>query len=196
MKQRIFFTKRWNANCTCLQLVKILGDCKEFAQLSVRYNEDKEHAELTRDYRWDHYCKSYRSSHTKRKTLLQPHMEYCRLPCSDYGLDLESVLDQISRVIQIQIDILTARRYLSSVLNCMTLIQTIMQARFQYLDDPLKTLPEISREHLYILHKANMSTLAEKVRKREGFATLQKYLQLGFDPEYVKTVITVCKECP
>ncbi|XP_022662619.1 activating signal cointegrator 1 complex subunit 3-like [Varroa destructor] len=194
-----FLHETLKRNCTYLQLLEILCDCKEFAELPVRHNEDKENAELARDCRWGHYRKSYGSPHTKAFLLLQAHMEHCRLPCSDYGLDLKSVLDQVPRVIQAQIDILTARGYLSSVLNCITLIQTITQARFHDLDDPLQTLPEIRREHLYMFHKADVSTLAEaihKVRTREGFVNLQKSLQSEFDPEYVKTVLAICKELP
>ncbi|OQR70900.1 activating signal cointegrator 1 complex subunit 3-like [Tropilaelaps mercedesae] len=194
-----FLHEALRRTCDYLQLLEILCDCKEFAELPVRHNEDKENAEMARSLRWGRYRKSYESPNTKTFLLLQAHMENCPMPCSDYYLDLKSVLDQAPRVVQAQIDILTAKGFLSAVLNCLTLAQTLVQAQFHDIDDPLQSLPAIEAQHLYMFYKAGINSLAEavhKVRTREHFTNLQTYLQLEFQPDQVKAVLSACKELP
>ncbi|XP_028968689.1 activating signal cointegrator 1 complex subunit 3 [Galendromus occidentalis] len=194
-----FFHESLNKDCNYLRLMELTCECKEFAELPVRHNEDLENAELAENLRWGRHRRNYDSPHTKAFLLLQAHMERCPMPSSDYLLDLKSMLDQVPRVIQAEIDILSAKGLLSPVLSCILLLQTLNQARYHDIDDPLTCLPEVEDSHLYMFRKAGFDSLAEavtKIRDREMFSKLQQSLRLEFSAEITKKILFAIKDLP
>lgn len=60
----------------------------------------------------------------------QAHFSRLELPISDYVTDLKSVLDQSIRIIQAMIDVSANSGWLTSALNSMHLLQTVVQVKF------------------------------------------------------------------
>lgn len=111
-------------------LLRILADVPEYNELPVRHNEDK----MNRDFEAqvpvpimilskkdvkvfggipDHV--SYEDPHVKAFLLLQGHLTRAKsLPCSDYGTDTVSVLDQSIRIMQAMIDIAADQGFLAT----------------------------------------------------------------------------------
>lgn len=63
----------------------------------------------------------------------QAHFSQLELPISDYVTDLKSVLDQSIRIIQAMIDICSNSGWLLSAINCMNLLQMVMQVSISVL---------------------------------------------------------------
>ncbi len=95
------FSERLGPSVSLEDLLKILCDCYEYAELPVRHNEDGVNTELQKlcPITLDQY--SMDSPHTKAHLLLQSH--FCRnpLPMADYLTDTKSVLDQAIRIMQV-----------------------------------------------------------------------------------------------
>lgn len=119
----------------------------EYDELPVRHNEDLINAELSRNLTfpgtsfglpmWDPHVKAF--------LLLQAHMSRISLPITDYVGDQTSVLDQAIRIIQASIDILTELGYLTSVMQMISLLQSVKSARWP-TEPPLSILPGIDAE--------------------------------------------------
>lgn len=130
----------------------------EYDELPVRHNEDLINAELSRNLTfpgtsfelpmWDPHVKAF--------LLLQAHMSRVSLPISDYVGDQTSVLDQAIRIIQASIDVLTEMGYLTSVLQMITLLQSVKSARWP-TEAPLSILPGVN------VDKANEKTTLQQL---------------------------------
>lgn len=77
------------------ELLRVLADVWEFAELPVRHNEEGLNAGLARRLPWRVDAATLDSPHTKAFLLLQAHLARCPLPISDYINDTKSVLDQV-----------------------------------------------------------------------------------------------------
>ncbi|KAJ3109837.1 activating signal cointegrator 1 complex subunit [Phlyctochytrium planicorne] len=149
------------------QLLRILTDCPEYAELPVRHNEDKYNIDFERQLPvpvgsgWKRggfgglpESVSYLSPHVKAFLLMQGHFSRVKsLPCADYMTDTTSVLDQSIRIMQAMIDVAASRGYLKTSKGVMNLMQCIKQARWPY-DSSLKVLPHFTDDVLE-LWKAN-----------------------------------------
>jgi activating signal cointegrator complex subunit 3 len=126
------------------QLLTLLCDAAEFAELPVRHNEDKVNEELARSIRWPVDAYTFDSPHTKTNLLLQCHMARVPLPMADYMTDTKSVLDQMLRVANALIDVSVQYGWLTTASRVMNIVQMMVQGRF--LDDStLLNLPHITR---------------------------------------------------
>lgn len=83
-------------------------DAEEYAELPVRHNEDQLNSELARRLPLQVNPHSYDSAHTKTHLLLQAHFSRAQLPCSDYGSDTKTVLDNVIRICQVCVFLLCA----------------------------------------------------------------------------------------
>lgn len=83
------------------ELLLVLTDAHEYAQLPVRHNEDILNEELSKSCRLEVAPGTFNSPHTKAHLLLQCHFSRQQLPSSDYYTDLKSVLDQSIRILQV-----------------------------------------------------------------------------------------------
>jgi activating signal cointegrator complex subunit 3 len=124
------FSERLTPDAGLPQLLEVLAHAREFEELPVRHNEDKMNAELARAVRWPVNSAALDDPHTKTHLLLQSHLDRLSLPVSDYYTDLKSVLDQAIRVLQAMVDTLCEAGWLSAALQCMTLMQMVVQGRW------------------------------------------------------------------
>nr|E7F8F4.2 RecName: Full=Activating signal cointegrator 1 complex subunit 3 [Danio rerio] len=74
------------------------------------------------------------------------------LPCSDYGTDTKTVLDNAIRICQAMLDVVANEGWLVSALSLCNLVQMIIQARWLH-DSSLLTLPHIQKQELYVFRR-------------------------------------------
>ena len=142
-----YLVKHAKPQASFLDVLTWMCRATEYDELPVRHNEDLINAELSRNLTfqgtslglpmWDPHVKAF--------LLLQAHISRIGLPITDYVGDQTSVLDQAIRIIQASIDILTEMGYLASVLQMITLLQSIKSARWP-TEPPLSALPGVDPE--------------------------------------------------
>uniref|UniRef100_A0AAR2IX77 Activating signal cointegrator 1 complex subunit 3 n=1 Tax=Pygocentrus nattereri TaxID=42514 RepID=A0AAR2IX77_PYGNA len=131
------------------ELLTILTDAEEYAELPVRHNEDQLNSELAQRLPLQVNPHSYDSAHTKTHLLLQAHFSRAQVPCSDYLTDTKTVLDNAIRICQAMLDVAANEGWLVSALSICNLVQMIVQARWLH-DSSLLTLPHIEQQNLYL----------------------------------------------
>ncbi|KAG0487215.1 hypothetical protein HPP92_009310 [Vanilla planifolia] len=99
--------------------------------------------------------------HVKANLLLQAHFSRMDMPISDYVTDLKSVLDQSLRIIQAMIDISANSGWLSSTMNCMHLLQMVMQGLWYGKDSSLWMLPSMSDNILSHLNQLDIFSIKQ-----------------------------------
>ncbi|KAI9505837.1 Sec63 Brl domain-containing protein [Coemansia spiralis] len=157
------FNERLNAidrsNRSC-DLLHLLSEAAEWAELPVRHNEDLLNRELEREvpFSLGRGKIDYLSPHAKANLLLQKHMVRGELPCSDYVTDTRTVLDSSIRILQAMVDVAAYKGDLASSLATMELMQAIKQAAMPE-DSPLLQLsPDISQENIARLCSASQGS--------------------------------------
>ena len=105
------------------ELMQILTEAEEFAELPVRHNEDNENEHLAKQMPLEVDSRQYDSPAVKAHLLLQCHMHRGVLPSSDYLLDTKTVMDNAARVIQSMIDISAEMGHLTIVIRLVRLLQ-------------------------------------------------------------------------
>uniref|UniRef100_A0A8B9HJP4 Activating signal cointegrator 1 complex subunit 3 n=1 Tax=Astyanax mexicanus TaxID=7994 RepID=A0A8B9HJP4_ASTMX len=148
------FKERLKPDLPVQELLSILTDAEEYAELPVRHNEDQLNSELAQRLPLQVNPHSYDSAHTKTHLLLQAHFSRAQLPCSDYGTDTKTVLDNAIRVCQALLDVAANEGWLVSALSICNLVQMIVQARWLH-DSSLITLPHIEKQSLYLFRYVN-----------------------------------------
>ncbi|XP_074166319.1 activating signal cointegrator 1 complex subunit 3 [Sminthopsis crassicaudata] len=146
------FKDRLKPECSVEDLLSVLTDAEEYADLPVRHNEDQMNSELARNLPIEVNPHSFDNSHTKSHLLLQAHFSRAMLPCPDYGTDTKTVLDQTVRVCQAMLDVAANQGWLVTALNITSLIQMVIQGRW-INDSSLLTLPNIEQHHLHLFRK-------------------------------------------
>lgn len=134
------FHKSLERAMTIRAVHELMCSANEYDELPVRHNEDSLNAELSEQLPWKVDLYDCGSPHVKTNLLLQAHFARAALPISDYYTDLKSVLDQAVRIFQAMVDISAEKGLLSTCLQCMTLVQSLKQARWPD-DNPLTILP-------------------------------------------------------
>ncbi|KAI8322612.1 Sec63-domain-containing protein, partial [Martensiomyces pterosporus] len=137
-----------SSNKRFCDLLHLLSEAAEWAELPVRHNEDLLNRELEREvpYPIGRGAVDYLSPHAKANLLLQKHLVRGELPCSDYVTDTRTVLDSSIRILQAMVDVAAYKGDVVNSLAIMELMQAIKQAALP-TDSPLKQLvPEISPE--------------------------------------------------
>uniref|UniRef100_A0AAY4D3E8 Activating signal cointegrator 1 complex subunit 3 n=1 Tax=Denticeps clupeoides TaxID=299321 RepID=A0AAY4D3E8_9TELE len=134
---------------TTADMLTILADAEEYAELPVRHNEDQLNSELAQRLPLQVKPHSFDSAHTKTHLLLQAHFSRAMLPCSDYITDTKTVLDNAIRICQAMLDVAANEGWLVSTLSICNLVQMIVQGRWIH-DSSLLTLPHVEQQHLYL----------------------------------------------
>ena len=82
------------------ELIRVICQADEFAELPVRHNEDTLNADLSVKCPWPlTRTDAFDSPHVKAFLLIQAHLHKIPLPISDYINDTKTVLDQFPRVL-------------------------------------------------------------------------------------------------
>ncbi|KAM7382305.1 hypothetical protein PAMP_002043 [Pampus punctatissimus] len=146
------FKERLRAELSIHELLSILTDAEEYAELPVRHNEDQLNSQLAQQLPVQVNSHSYDSAHTKTHLLLQAHFSHAQLPCSDYTTDTKTVLDNAIRICQAMLDIAASEGWLITALSICNLVQMIVQGRWLH-DSSLLTLPHVEQQNLYLFRK-------------------------------------------
>jgi activating signal cointegrator complex subunit 3 len=135
------------------QLLEVLTFASEFEELPVRHNEDELNLQLSKQCKIPLPASTMESPHTKAHLLLQAHFSRLKLPIADYKTDTKSVLDQCVRVLQAMVDVAANAGYLDSAINCVHMIQMVIQGRW-HSDSSLLTLPGLTVAHIDALERS------------------------------------------
>ncbi|KAM3614996.1 uncharacterized protein V6R79_021978 [Siganus canaliculatus] len=146
------FKERLRAELPIQELLSILSDAEEYAELPVRHNEDQLNSQLAQQLPLQVNPHSYDSAHTKTHLLLQAHFSHAQLPCSDYTTDTKTVLDNAIRICQAMLDIVASEGWLVTAIGICNLVQMLVQGRWLH-DSSLQTLPHVEQQHLYLFRK-------------------------------------------
>lgn len=144
-------------------LLKILCDSKEYAEIPVRHNEDNMNIELAKLCPISLSPYAMDSPHQKTHLLLQSH--FCRndLPIQDYHTDTKSVLDQAIRILQAMIDVVADSGWLRTTLQIQILLQMVVQGRWA-TDSSLMCLPNVDDGHVVSLFARIKNKLAVPIQ--------------------------------
>nr|XP_057909252.1 activating signal cointegrator 1 complex subunit 3 isoform X2 [Doryrhamphus excisus] len=155
------FKERLKAELPIKELLFILTDAEEYAELPVRHNEDQLNSQLAQQLPLEVNPHSYDSAHTKTHLLLQAHFSHAQLPCSDYTTDTKTVLDNAIRICQALLDVAANEGWLVTALSVCNLVQMIVQGRWLH-DSSLLTLPHVEQQDLYLFRKwSNLKARAD-----------------------------------
>uniref|UniRef100_A0A8C6SMC7 Activating signal cointegrator 1 complex subunit 3 n=1 Tax=Neogobius melanostomus TaxID=47308 RepID=A0A8C6SMC7_9GOBI len=146
------FKERLRAELPIEELLSVLTDAEEYAELPVRHNEDQLNSGLAQQLPLQVNPHSFDSAHTKTHLLLQAHFSHAPLPCSDYATDTKTVLDNAIRICQAMLDVCASEGWLVAALSVCNLVQMVVQGRWLH-DSSLLTLPHVQKEHLYLFRK-------------------------------------------
>ncbi|TMS11145.1 Activating signal cointegrator 1 complex subunit 3, partial [Larimichthys crocea] len=146
------FKERLKAELPIHELLSVLTDAEEYAELPVRHNEDQLNSQLAQQLPLQVNPHSYDSAHTKTHLLLQAHFSHAQLPCSDYTTDTKTVLDNAIRVCQAMLDVAASEGWLVTAISICNLVQMIVQGRWLH-DSSLQTLPHVEQQDLYLFRK-------------------------------------------
>ncbi|XP_077950237.1 activating signal cointegrator 1 complex subunit 3 isoform X2 [Gasterosteus aculeatus] len=146
------FKERLKAELPVHELLSVLTDAEEYAELPVRHNEDQLNSQLAQQLPLQVNPHSYDSAHTKTHLLLQAHFSHAPLPCSDYNTDTKTVLDNTIRICQAMLDVAANEGWLVTAINICNLVQMIIQGRWLH-DSSLLTVPHVEQQHLYLFRK-------------------------------------------
>uniref|UniRef100_A0A673AIY4 U5 small nuclear ribonucleoprotein 200 kDa helicase n=1 Tax=Sphaeramia orbicularis TaxID=375764 RepID=A0A673AIY4_9TELE len=146
------FKERLRSELPVSLLIFVSQDAEEYAELPVRHNEDQLNSQLAQQLPLQMNPHSYDSAHTKTHLLLQAHFSHAQLPCSDYGTDTKTVLDNAIRICQAMLDVAANEGWLVTALSICNLVQMLVQGRWLH-DSSLLTLPHIEQQDLYLFRR-------------------------------------------
>lgn len=173
------------------QLLMVLCDAPEFAELPVRHCEDELNAQLTREltelqkdnindpqslFGFFTQHSEFGSAHGKAFLLLLAHFEGAPLPISDYINDTKMVQDQVTRVLKAMVDIAAEEGLFDIVLRLCYLSQLLVQGITQR-ESELCQLPSVD------------STVAAAMHHR-GITSMQQLKQMN--PEKLRKLAADC----
>ncbi|KAJ2595779.1 activating signal cointegrator 1 complex subunit 3 [Coemansia sp. RSA 1721] len=126
-------------------ILHLLSEAAEWAELPVRHNEDLLNRELEREVPFPigRGKVDYLSPHAKTNLLLQKHLVRGELPCSDYVTDTRTVLDSSIRILQAMVDVAAYKGYLASAMAAMEVMQAIKQASMPTSSPLMQLSPEM-----------------------------------------------------
>jgi len=114
------------------ELLRMISDATEFAEMPVRHNEDEENEKLSRNVPLKvSYQDDYEDPHVKTFLLLQAHFCRAPFPIVDFVNDTRAALDNAIRVVAAAVDIAAESGALDACLGMMTLTQMLTQGRWQ-----------------------------------------------------------------
>ncbi|XP_065574248.1 activating signal cointegrator 1 complex subunit 3-like [Artemia franciscana] len=194
------FNDKLSSNSSLLDLLKILSDVQEYAELPVRHNEDNQNAELAKLCPVEVNQYTFDSPHTKAHLLFQAHFSRLPLPISDYHTDTKSVLDQAIRILQAMLDVAADRGWLVSALRIQQLVQMVIQGRWIH-DPSVLILPHLDRLHIPALKRicntSHIPSLPELIVSVDGkMDKLSKELSDDLGPAKLEEVFDALVSLP
>ncbi|CAG8549453.1 12440_t:CDS:10, partial [Cetraspora pellucida] len=191
------FRNRIKNDVSVRDLLGILCDSDEYAELPVRHNEDLQNQDLEKDLPWPvQFHQPYDSPHAKTFLLLQAHFARIKLPITDYVTDTLSVLDQAVRIAQAMIDISVERKTLATCLNIMTLLQCIKQARWPD-ESSLLTLPGVVSQMIgSFAHKGRTITCIGELTDLSKEELINLFKSVNLSESEVQKICKIVSDIP
>lgn len=177
---------------------QVLVDSTEFSQLPVRHNEDLVNTDLAKTCPLEVNAYTMDSPHTKAHLLIQAHLSRLPLPCTDYVTDTKSVMDNALRVMQAMLDVSAESGWLASTLRIVTLLQMVVQARWD-TDHSLLVLPHLEPHMLPNLTAGEMrvSCLPQLLdRVGDNYDALARHLRSELDEQQIEEVWSALGRMP
>ncbi|WAR07339.1 ASCC3-like protein [Mya arenaria] len=194
------FQSELGPQSTIPELIDVLTNASEYAELPVRHNEDQLNSELSKSVPLEVNPHTLDSPHTKANLLLQCHFGRLPLPSTDYNTDTKSVLDQAIRICQAMLDVSADQGWLVTSLGIVTLVQMLVQGRW-WTDNTLLTLPHLTPYHTHCFRSrakgALLETLPEVMETCEGrYPALADMLKGELDTNHIEQVYAVLCKLP
>ena len=179
------------------EALQVLVDSTEFEQLPVRHNEDVINAELAEGCPVKVNQYTMDSPHTKAHLLLQAHFSRLLLPSTDYITDTKSVMDNALRVMQAMIDVCAENGWLSSTLRIITVLQMVVQARWD-TDNGFLVLPHIEPHMVYLFSQLQADCLPQLLHTLRGghYEKLAKVLRSELEEQEIEDVWSALMRMP
>ena len=172
-------------------LLFALCSTHEFDELPVRHNEEYLNEDLSKDVMWGpdvadvlagnkstqrqyRNPEIYLDPHTKAFILVQAHLEYTKLPISDYLNDTKSVIENLPRILAAMSYIAAAECDVEGSFELLTQfsrIRQLLKARCKVDVDPLQQLPGFNASVMQRLQTINQNSGATTLLQ---FRSLQR----------------------
>ena len=172
-------------------LLFALCSTHEFDELPVRHNEEYLNEDLSKDVMWGpdvadvlagnkstqrqyRNPEIYLDPHTKAFILVQAHLEYTKLPISDYLNDTKSVIENLPRILAAMSYIAAAECDVEGSFELLTQfsrIRQLLKARCKVDVDPLQQLPGFNASVMQRLQTMNQNSGATTLLQ---FRSLQR----------------------
>ena len=172
-------------------LLFALCSTHEFDELPVRHNEEHLNEDLSKDVMWGpdvadvlagnkstqrqyRNPEIYLDPHTKAFILVQAHLEYTKLPISDYLNDTKSVMENLPRILAAMSYIAAAECDVEGSFELLTQfsrIRQLLKARCKVDVDPLQQLPGFNASLVQRLQTMNQNSGATTLLQ---FRSLQR----------------------
>ena len=172
-------------------LLFALCSTHEFDELPVRHNEEHLNEDLSKDVMWGpdvadvlagnkstqrqyRNPEIYLDPHTKAFILVQAHLEYTKLPISDYLNDTKSVIENLPRILAAMSYIAAAECDVEGSFELLTQfsrIRQLLKARCKVDVDPLQQLPGFNASVMQRLQTMNQNSGATTLLQ---FRSLQR----------------------
>ena len=172
-------------------LLFALCSTHEFDELPVRHNEEYLNEDLSKDVMWGpdvadvlagnkstqrqyRNPEIYLDPHTKAFILVQAHLEYTKLPISDYLNDTKSVMENLPRILAAMSYIAAAECDVEGSFELLTQfsrIRQLLKARCKVDVDPLQQLPGFNASVMQRLQTMNQNSGATTLLQ---FRSLQR----------------------
>ena len=170
-------------------LLFALCSTHEFDELPVRHNEEHLNEDLSKDVMWGpdvadvlagnkstqrqyRNPEIYLDPHTKAFILVQAHLEYTKLPISDYLNDTKSVMENLPRILAAMSYIAAAECDVEGSFELLTQfsrIRQLLKARCKVDVDPLQQLPGFN---------ASVMQRLQTINQNSGVTTLLQFRSL------------------
>ena len=170
-------------------LLFALCSTHEFDELPVRHNEEYLNEDLSKDVMWGpdvadvlagnkstqrqyRNPEIYLDPHTKAFILVQAHLEYTKLPISDYLNDTKSVIENLPRILAAMSYIAAAECDVEGSFELLTQfsrIRQLLKARCKVDVDPLQQLPGFN---------ASVMQRLQTINQNSGVTTLLQFRSL------------------
>jgi activating signal cointegrator complex subunit 3 len=147
----LFYSNGLREVSTFAELLELICNGPEFAELPVRHNEDQLNEGLSALLPWRPRTRDFASPHVKAFLLLQARFMHAPLPITDYITDTKSVLDQAVRVLHAAVDIAADNGLLLQCLRLAQLTQCVVMA-IMPSQDPLWQLRGMNVQALLGVH--------------------------------------------
>lgn len=150
-------------------LLKVLAYSSEFDDVPVRHNEDNLNEQLGRICPYKPDFKLMNSPNEKTFILLQSHLFSLPVPIKDFVTDTKLVLDSCMRMIHCMIDLCAEKGDLRTLLNCILLMQMIVQGQWFDKQDIIKNIPHCQNIKMPAIKTVKDLLENEKVFKKIKF---------------------------